>query len=46
MKAVQDLLSTDYGIMSLIVIAAIVVGSIWAYAVLKTKMDEEERNAK
>lgn len=40
MKALQDLLSTDYGLMSIVVIAAIVVGSVAAYVVLKAKMAE------
>jgi hypothetical protein len=40
MKALQDLFSTDYGIMSIVVIAAIVVGLGVAYVVLKAKMAE------
>jgi Protein of unknown function (DUF3149) len=40
MKALQDLFSTDYGLMSLVVIAAIVVGLGAAYVVLKAKMAE------
>lgn len=40
MKALQDLFSTDYGLMSLVVIAAIVVGLGVAYVVLKAKMAE------
>lgn len=40
MKALQDLFSTDYGLMSLVVIAVIVVGLGAAYVVLKAKMAE------
>jgi hypothetical protein len=40
MKALQDLFSTDYGIMSVIVIAMMVVGLGFAYVVLKKKMAE------
>lgn len=40
MKAIQDLFSTDYGVMSFAVIAAIVVVSVGAYLVLRKKMDE------
>lgn len=40
MKALQDLFSTDYGVMSFVVIAAIVVVSVGAYVVLRKKMDE------
>jgi len=45
MKALQDLFSTDYGVMSFIVIAAIVVVSIGAYVVLRKKMDETAANS-
>lgn len=45
MKALQDLFSTDYGLMSLVVIAVIVVGLGAAYVVLKAKMAEGERAA-
>jgi hypothetical protein len=40
MKALQDLFSTDYGLMSIVVIAVIVVGLGAAYVVLKSKMAE------
>ena len=46
MKAIQDLFSTDYGMMSFVVIAAIVVVSIGANVVLRKKMDESAANAK
>lgn len=46
MKAMQDLFSTDYGIMSLGVIAVIVVGLGYAYVVLKNKMAESERQSR
>lgn len=46
MKAIQDLFSTDYGIMSAIVIGAIVVGCFVAYGVLKSKMAESEKSAR
>jgi hypothetical protein len=45
MKALQDLFSTDYGIMSIVVIAVIIVGLGAAYGVLKTKMAESARSA-
>ncbi len=45
MKALQDLFSTDYGLMSVVVIGAIIVVSIGAYVVLKSKMAESARNA-
>ena len=40
MKALQDLFSTDYGIMSIIGITIMVVGFAYAYVVLKRKMAE------
>jgi hypothetical protein len=43
MKALQDLFSTDYGIMSVVVIAAMLVGLGVAYVVLRAKMAEGER---
>jgi hypothetical protein len=46
MKAMQDLFSTDYGIMSVVVIAAMIVGLGVAYGVLKAKMAEGEKNAR
>lgn len=45
MKAMQDLFSTDYGLMSVVVIAAMIVGLGIAYGVLKAKMAESEKNA-
>jgi len=46
MKALSDLFSTDYGMMSFIVIAAIVVVSVGAYVVLMKKMDESAPSSK
>lgn len=40
MKALQDLISTDYGIMSLIGILMMVGGLAYAYVVLRRKMAE------
>lgn len=45
MKALQDLFSTDYGIMSVVVIAAMIVGLAVAYGVLKSKMADSAKNA-
>ena len=45
MKALQDLFSTDYGIMSIVVIAVIIVGLGVAYGVLKAKMAESAKGA-
>ena len=45
MKAMQDLFSTDYGLMSIVGIVMMVVGMVWAYAVVKTKMAEDAKNA-
>jgi hypothetical protein len=45
MKAIQDLFSTDYGLMSIGGIVIMVVGMVWAYAVLKAKMAEDAKNA-
>jgi hypothetical protein len=45
MKAMQDLFSTDYGLMSIAGIVIMVVGMAWAYAVLKSKMAEDAKNA-
>ena len=44
MKALQDLFSTDYGLMSVVVIGAIVVGLAAAYVILKAKMAETSGN--
>ena len=46
MKAMQDLFSTDYGIMSIVGIIMMVVGMGWAYVALKAKMSESEKNAR
>ena len=40
MKALSDLFSTDYGLMSIIGLTVIVVGFGYAYLVLKKKMAE------
>ena len=40
MKALQDLFSTDYGLMSIGGIVLMVVGLAYAYVVLKKKMAE------
>ena len=45
MKAIQDLFSTDYGIMSFIVIAVTIIGLGGAYVVLRSKMAESAKNA-
>jgi hypothetical protein len=45
MKALQDLFSTDYGIMSVVVIVAMLVGLGAAYVVLKAKMAESAASA-
>jgi len=45
MKALQDLFSTDYGLMSVVVIGAIIAVSVGAYVVLKSKMAESAKNA-
>jgi hypothetical protein len=45
MKALQDLFSTDYGIMSIVVSGVIIVGLGAAYGVLKSKMAESARDA-
>ena len=45
MKAIQDLFSTDYGLMSIIGIAMMVAGMVIAYAVLKSKMSQSAKDA-
>lgn len=45
MKAIQDLFSTDYGLMSIIGIALMVVGMVVAFAVLKAKMADSAKKA-
>jgi hypothetical protein len=44
MKLMQDLLSTDYGLMSLAVIVIVVVMAGWYARFFKRKMDEAETN--
>ncbi len=46
MKALQDLFSTDYGVMSIIGIVVMIIGMGWAYVALKSKMAESEKNAR
>ena len=41
MKMLTDLLTTDYGLMSLIGILMMIVGSGWSYVVVKRKMNEK-----
>lgn len=45
MKAIQDLFTTDYGLMSVVVIAAMIIGLGGAYVVLRSKMAESAKNA-
>ena len=45
MKLLTNLLSSDYGLMSLAVIAFILVMSVWFYVFFKRKMDEDAKNA-
>ncbi len=45
MKALQDLFSTDYGLMSIVGIAIIIVGMGCAYVVLQSKMAESAKKA-
>ncbi len=45
MKAIQDLFSTDYGLMSIVGIVMMVVGMAVAYGVLKAKMAEDAKKA-
>jgi hypothetical protein len=45
MKALQDLFSTDYGLMSVVVIAAMIAGLGYAYIVLRKKMAESDKLA-
>ena len=46
MKAIVDLFSTDYGLMSIIGIIMMIVGMGWAYGALKSKMAESEKAAR
>lgn len=45
MKAMQDLFSTDYGLMSIVGIIIMIVGMGVAYVAVKNKMAESEKNA-
>ncbi len=45
MKLMQDLLSTDYGLMSLAVIAITIGMGVWYRQFFKRKMDESAKNA-
>ena len=45
MKLLTDLFSTDYGLMSIAVIAFMLVMAAWFGAFLKRKMNEDARNA-
>lgn len=46
MKAIVDLFSTDYGMMSLGVILFVIFMSIWFSRFFKRKMDEAEQDQK
>lgn len=43
MQAMVDLFSTDYGLMSVIVIAGVIVMSVYFSMLFKRKMEEAER---
>jgi len=45
MKALQDLFSTDYGLMSIGGIVFITIGMFVAYGAAKKKMAEDAKNA-
>lgn len=45
MKAIVDLFSTDYGLMSLGVIAFVVVMGVWFHRFFKKKIEESARAA-
>ncbi len=45
MKAIVDLFSTDYGLMSAGVIAFVIVMGVWFYRFFSRKMAESERAA-
>lgn len=45
MKALSDLFSTDYGLMSVFVIGGVIVMSIYFAKLFKQKMEEDARNA-
>ena len=46
MKAIVDLFSTDYGLMSAGVIAFVVVMAVWFYRFFARKMAESEQAAR
>jgi heme/copper-type cytochrome/quinol oxidase subunit 2 len=46
MQAWVDLFSTDYGIMSVIVIAGVIAMSVYFSKMFKQKMEEDERAAR
>ena len=46
MKLFSDLVSTDYGLMSLGVIVFMLGMAVWFRAFFKRKMAEDERNSK
>lgn len=43
---ITNLLSSDYGLMSLAVILFVIGMSVWFYGFFKRKMDEDAANAK
>ena len=45
MKALQDLFSTDYGLMSMGGIVIMIVGMVVAYGIVKSKMAEDAKKA-
>ena len=45
MKALSDLFSTDYGLMSVAVIAFMLVMAVWFGAYFKRHMDEDAKKA-
>jgi heme/copper-type cytochrome/quinol oxidase subunit 2 len=45
MKLLTDLFSTDYGLMSIAVIALVLVMAVWFGAFFRRKMNEDARNA-
>lgn len=44
--ALQDLLGTDYGLMSLVVIVGVVVIAAWLFRWVSARMREDEERAK
>jgi hypothetical protein len=45
MKLLTDLFSTDYGLMSIAVIALVLAMAVWFGAFFRRKMNEDARNA-